>query len=53
MNLEEFYEWLKDSLHYFGLRWSDKHLVEVSISKGQICLSYGGMEVRRTTPMKD
>lgn len=41
MKLDGLYATMKDALDYFGLSWSQKHLVEVSIRGDEVVFSYG------------
>lgn len=45
MNLDEFYETMKDALHFFGVKWGHKHLINVEIKEDKVILSYEGKSI--------
>lgn len=45
MNADEMYEGMKDALYFFGLKFHDKHLVTVTVSKGKLHFTYEGRTV--------
>lgn len=40
MNGEDLYNEIKDALSYFGLKFSEKHLMTVTCSEGRLLFSY-------------
>lgn len=45
MNAEQLYEKMKDALAFFGLRFHDKHLVEVVFHEGSVVFRYDGATI--------
>lgn len=41
MNGEDLYNEIKDALSYFGLKFSEKHLMTVTCSEGHLSFWYG------------
>ena len=50
MNVEEFYDKLKNALNFFNLTWGDKELASVYIDGDFFVISYADEEVRFAVP---
>lgn len=47
MSAQDLYEWIKESLIHFGLRFAEMDKVHVSIRGDRIYLAYGDQEISR------